>query len=225
MKRIRLVAIVLTIIGGNAIADTRSPAAGRQQGSANPQAPPVFRAGVELVRLDVRVVDDQGRPVRDLAADEIEIEEGGQKRPIVLFQHVAAPPASYLEAARRTIGAEVSTNQGAPRGHLYVFVFDQHHITPGNEQRARAAVDRFVRTRVRPGDRVALYAIPGPGPQLPLSGNTTAALEELPKVRGMLDREVAVGVAPMNLYEAYQISRGDQAVTQRVLARASEGGT
>jgi VWFA-related protein len=199
-----------------------------RQATPAPQAPPVFRAGVELVRLDVRVVDDSGLPVRDLGQDEVRVVEGGVQRPIVLFQHVAEPAGTYLEAARRTIGAEVSTNQGAPRGHLYLIVFDQNHITAGNEQRARQAVDRFVRTRVKPGDRVALYALPGPGPQLPLTSNTSLVLAELPKVRGALDRQgLAVG-STMSEFEAFEIVRGDintlQTFLNRVASNAAASG-
>ena len=239
MNRIRLTAIVLAILGGAELLQVHAAklelrptlqnppgaaAAPAQESAGTPQAP-VFRAGVELVRLDVRVLDANGQPIKDLKPDEVTIEEGGRKRSIVLFQHVAEPAGTYIEAARQTIGAEVSTNQGAPRGHLYVFVFDQGHITPGNEQRARAAVEGFLRTRVRPGDKVALYAIPGPGPQLGFSSNVSLALAELPKVRGSLERQVGVGVASMSLYEAYQIARGDQAIAQRVLARSTEATT
>lgn len=197
-------------------------AAGLAQQPASP-APPqaIFRAGVELVRLDVRVVDENGLPVRDLRADEVQVFEGGARRPVVLFQHVAEPAGTYLEVARRTIGSEVSTNQGAPRGHLYLFVFDQNHITPGNEVRARQAVDRFLHTRVKPGDRVALYALPGPGPRLALTSNVALALAELPKVRGGLDREgMAIG-ATMGVFEAFQINRGDPEFLQRFLSRAA----
>ena len=218
MKHIRFATLALAIAGSALLGRAQSSVPASQQ-------PPTFRSGVELVRLDVRVVDAEGRPVKNLRPEEVVIEEGGQRRPVLLFQHVAAPVGTYLEAARRTIGAEVSTNQGAPRGHLYVFVFDQSHITPGNEQRARAAVEQFLRTRVRPGDRVALYAIPGPGPQLPFSSNVSLALAELPKIRGSLERQVGVGVAEMSLFEAYQITRGDQAIAQRVLARSTAATT
>ena len=34
-----------------------------------------FKSGVDLVRLDVRVVDEAGRPVTDLKAEEVVIEE------------------------------------------------------------------------------------------------------------------------------------------------------
>ena len=176
------------------------------------------------MRLDVRVVDDAGLPVKDLRADEVQVFEGGEPRPVVVFQHVAEPVGSYLEVARRTIGAEVSTNQGAPRGHLYVFVFDQTHIAPGNEMRARQAVERFLHTRVKPGDRVALYALPGPGPQIPFTSNVNIALAELPKVRGGLDRQSFVSFGDMSDFEAFQVLRGDDTILQRILTRASTSG-
>jgi VWFA-related protein len=176
---------------------------------------------VELVRLDVRIVDDQGLPVKDLRAEEVQVFEGATERPVVLFQHIAEPVGSYLEVARRTIGAEVSTNQGSPRGHLYVFVFDQSHISPGNEIRARQAVDRFLHTRVKPGDRVALYALPGPGPQIPFTSNINIALAELPKVRGEMGRQGFSAGGNLSDYEAYQIARGNDAMLQRALTRAS----
>src|SRR5262249_23993317 len=148
-----------------------------------------FRAGVELVRLDVRVVDADGRPVRDLRQDEVEVIEQGERRPVVFFQHIEEPTQSYAEVASHTVAGEVSTNQGAARGHLYVLVFDQLHITPGNEQRARQAAERFIQTRLRPGDRVALYALPGPGPQLPFNVDRRRVVAELTKVRGMASPE------------------------------------
>jgi VWFA-related protein len=205
---------LLVLLFGATVALAQTPA---------PQAPqPVFRSGVELVRLDIRAVDADGRPVRDVRADEVEVYEGGARRPVVLFQHVAEPAGTYLEAARRTIGAEVSTNQGSPRAHLYVLVFDQNHITPGNEQRARLAAERFLKTRLRPGDRVALYAIPGPGPQLALSPDIAHAVLELVTVRGSLDRTAFTSAGNMSQYEAYQIVRGDANVLQRVATRAAD---
>src|SRR5262249_30309562 len=147
-------------------------------------AQPTFKAGVELVRLDVRVVDEQGSPVRDLKQDEIEIVEGGETRPVVLFQHIEEPAESYADVTSRTVSSEISTNQGAARGHLCVLVFDQQHLSPGGEQRARQAADRFLRTRVRRGDRVALYALPGPGPQIGFTADARRVAAELIKVRG-----------------------------------------
>ncbi|MBP1636383.1 MAG: VWFA-related Acidobacterial domain protein [Acidobacteria bacterium] len=205
-----------------AVAGRPQAPSGAGQSQGTPQA--VFKAGVELVRLDVRVLDADGLPITDLRADEITIREGGADRPVVLFQHVEEPRGTYQEIARRTVGAEVSTNRGAPRGNLFVLAFDQNHIRAGNEQRARLAAERFVRTRLRPGDRVALYALPGPGPQVPFTANRQAVLAGLPEVRGALDRESVGPVGAMTDFEAFQIARGDEQVAQRVLARAAESG-
>jgi VWFA-related protein len=190
-------------------------------------ARPVFRSGADLIRLDVRVLDPQGRPIRDLRPDEIEIVEDGGPRPVLLFQHIEEPSGPLDEVARRTIAGEVSTNQGAPRGHLYVLVFDQAHIATGNEQRARHAAEEFLRTRVKRGDRVALYALPGPGPQIDFTGNVDRVASELVRVRGSLERVAQGGIGVMRVSEAYEIGRGNQEILSRVVDRlaAQQAGT
>src|SRR6266851_2864093 len=67
------------LLGAVLAAQDRTPAA------------PSFKAGVELVRLDVRVTDVEGRPIRDLRQDEVEVIENGDSRPVVLFQHIEEP--------------------------------------------------------------------------------------------------------------------------------------
>jgi len=187
--------------------------------AAAQEPPPVFKAGVELVRLDVRVSDDQGRPIRDLRQDEVEVLEGGAKRQVVFFQHVEEPRESYDDARSHTVAGDVSTNQGAARGHLYVIIFDEAHITPGGEQRARIAVERFLTTRVRRGDRAALYALPGPGPQVSFTSDVRRLIAELPKVRGTFDATAMSAMGTMSLYEAYQILQRNEQIVQRVTDR------
>src|SRR5258708_34123079 len=143
---------------------------------------PVFRSGADLVRFDVRVTDASGRPLRDLRPEELQIVEDGQRRPILLFQHIDEPAGTYAEAALRSVSAEVSSNRGAPRGHLYLLVFDQSHITPGNEQIARHAAEAFIKSRVRQSDRIAIVGIPGPGPQMGFRSDRPAAAAGLLEV-------------------------------------------
>jgi VWFA-related protein len=183
------------------------------------EPPPLFKAGVELVRLDVRVTDERGRPIRDLQQDEFEIVEDGEPRPVVFFQHVAEPTETYSEIASHTVAGEVSTNRGAARGHLYVLIFDQLHIAPGNEQRARQAAQRFVQGRLRPGDRVALYALPGPGPQIGFTADGRRIASELMKVRGMAQPQAFGALGSMTVSEAFQIIRGNEMILQRVADR------
>ena len=194
-------------------------AAAAQQTTA-PQ-PPVFRSGVELVRVDVRVTDDDGRPIGDLQPGEVRIAEDGSDRPILLFQHVAAPRVTYAEAAARAAAGQVSSNQASPRGHVYVLVFDEAHILPGHEQRARLAAERFLRTRVEPGDRVALYALPGPGPQIEFTADVGRVLRALRSVRGSGEDIANTALGSLRAYDAYEIARGNQVVLEREADRAS----
>lgn len=213
------VPLLLAAVAGAVVSvSSQTPTPGSQ---AAPQTP-VFRSGVELVRIDVRVTDAEERPIRDLRAEEVEIYEEGQPRPIVLFQHIEQPVGTYAEVAQRTISSEVSTNQGAPRGHVYVLIFDQLHITAGNEQRARQAADRFLRTRVRPGDRIALYGMPGPGPQIDFTADTSRARQQLIAVRGSREETGAGSMGTMRVYEAYEITRGNQDILGRYVERLSE---
>ena len=192
-------------------------------GAAAPQEPPRFTAGVELARLDVEVTDAQGRPIRDLRASEVEIVEDGARRPVALLQHVRTPAGSHADAARRTVGGDVSTNQGAPRGRLYVFVFDQSHITPRNEQAARRAAEGFLRTRVRPGDRVALYGLPGPGPRTGFTSDVGRVIAALPNLSGARDPVHFTSIGEIREFEAYEIGRGNQEILQQVLLRLNGG--
>jgi VWFA-related protein len=190
-----------------------------------PAERPTFRTGVDLVRFDVRVTDDNGRPVTDLRPEELQIHDGGKLLPIVLFQRITEPAGAFVDAALRAVTAEVSSNEAFPRGHLYILLFDQQHITPGNEQRARMAAEQFIRTRVRPSDRVALFAVPGPGPQIGFTADKMRVLNELPKVRGSYQRVVTTALGTMSIYEAHRINQGDERLMQEVTSRmASEAG-
>ena len=200
--------LAVAFAAGVAPAQQRSPA-------------PPFTAGVELARLDIEVTDARGRPIRDLRPEDVEIVEGGVRRPVALLQHVRAPLGSYAEAARRTIGGDVSTNRGAPRGRLYVFAFDQSHITPRNEQIARRAVEWFLRARVRPGDRVALHALPGPGARVGFTGDVSRVIAALPSLSGAREAARFTGIGEIREFEAFEIDRGNQEVLQRVLLRLS----
>lgn len=205
------------IVGPLAIAATVSIAAQSQTTST----PPVFRSGVDLVRFDVRATDSAGRPITNLRSDELQIIEDGKVLPLVLFQHIAEPAGLYTQAALRAVSAEVTTNAGAPRGHLYLFIFDQAHIAPGDEQVARLAAQTFIKTRLRPSDRIAIVGLPGPGPSLGFTANQARAVAELAKIHGDLENNVQSAIGSMTLQEAYQIAGGDDHVLQTVLLRDS----
>jgi VWFA-related protein len=181
-----------------------------------------FKSGVDLVRFDVRVVDAAGRPIPDLKPEDIEVVENGRQLPVVLFQRVTEPGESYVDAAIRAVTAEVSSNEAFPRGHLYILIFDQQHITPGSEQRARLAAEQFIRRRVRPSDRVALFAIPGPGPQIGFTSDKLRAVAELAKIRGGRERKLTTPLGEMTAYEAHQVIQGNEKVIMGLTVRMAQ---
>src|SRR5690606_2557566 len=137
-----------------------------------------------------------------------------------MFQRVSEPAdESYQEEAIRAVTAQVSSNEAFPRGHLYILIFDQDHITPGHEQRARMAAEQFIRRRVRPADRVALYAIPGPGPQMGFTADKLRAISALESIRGSYQRLVSTPYGTIALYEAHRIVQGDTKLISDVLER------
>ena len=54
--------------------------------------PPTFRAGIDLVEVDVTVLDKHRHPVTGLQADDFIVREDGQARAITAFTPVTLPP-------------------------------------------------------------------------------------------------------------------------------------
>src|SRR5437899_9319984 len=74
-------------------------------GAAPPEPQtPVFRAGADVVVLDVVVRDRKGRTVRDLRPDEVAVYEDGVGQPVASFRLVAA-------------GDDADGATAAPTGH------------------------------------------------------------------------------------------------------------
>lgn len=171
------------------------------------------------------MTDALGRPITDLRPEELIISEGSETRPAVLFQRITEPADTFVDAALEAMSAEVSSNEGFPRGHLYVLIFDQAHIAGGNEQRARMAAEQFIRTKVRPTDRVAIFAVPGPGPRVGFTNDRARAIEALSSVRGSYQRTVQTPFGTMPIFDAHRIAQGDEKLTMDTIDRFIREGT
>ena len=82
MRRSLFPTLVTLLLITVAVVSTQDPAA--PQGDRQP----TFRTGVNIVRVDVIVTDDNGNPVTDLTKDEFEIVEDGKVQTIDLFRQV-----------------------------------------------------------------------------------------------------------------------------------------
>jgi hypothetical protein len=92
------------------------------QASQAPQAPqaPVFRAGVELVSIDVTALDNNGRQVTDLTAADFLVEIDGDKRQVSTVEYVrSVDPMRVIGAPIKVVVPDEtfssSNAKGAPR--------------------------------------------------------------------------------------------------------------
>jgi VWFA-related protein len=136
-----------------------APAQPGQPPQGQAQRPPVFRAGVSAVRVDVIVSDKDGNPVGDLAAADFEVFEDGKPVSIDLFKLVksdgnVAPGADPPHAIRSEYDQEAEAARDDVR--LFVIFLDDYHVRRGNAMRVREVLTQFVKTQLGPLDMVAV---------------------------------------------------------------------
>jgi len=117
-----------------------------------------FRAGVDVVSLDVTVLDKSRRPVRGLTAADFTVLEGGKPRPIVAFEEVVLPQAAIDPAAApwlRDAPRDVVSNDPS-EGRLVVIMFD--HTVFGRAWGAVLArkIGNRIIDQLGPGDLAAV---------------------------------------------------------------------
>ncbi len=90
--------------------------------------PPVFRAGVDLLELDVSVFDKDRHPVRGLTAKDFTILEDSVPKPIEVFAPVDLPDPPPITAEwMKSAPMDVDTND-VTSGRLFVIVMDDQNL-------------------------------------------------------------------------------------------------
>ncbi|MGE3843210.1 MAG: VWA domain-containing protein [Vicinamibacterales bacterium] len=132
------------------------PSGAQEQGSAEQQ--PVFRAGINFVRVDAIVTDRQGRPVSDLKAADFEIQEDGKAQSIETFKlvEVSGNPAAPGDA--RAIRTDYDEESEAQRDDVRIFVFllDDYHVRRGAGLTVREPLIKFIQNQLGPMDLIAV---------------------------------------------------------------------
>jgi VWFA-related protein len=130
------------------------------------QEQPTFRVAVDLVTTDVIVRDRSGQFVADLAREEFEIFEDGERQQISslvlihggrVFNHLAAPPPPVQEGI--ILPPSRPTSDAA--GRIFLLVVDDLHLDFRNTGRIRDLFKRISRTLIHEGD---MFGIVSTGP-------------------------------------------------------------
>ena len=126
-----------------------------------PQQRPTFRAGVDLIEVDVTVVDGDSYPITDLQASDFSVSVDGEPRRVVQAQFVSLRPPEETEMAFPPAAEEIfsSSNTDQTPGRLVVIAVDEASILFGEGRHVMRAAGEFVDS-LHPADRVGLVAIP-----------------------------------------------------------------
>jgi VWFA-related protein len=225
MTRFQARVLVLTV--GVALAGAVFPSA-RQQGPAA-----TFRAGRDLVSIDVVVRDRNGTVVRGLTADDFEVREEGRTQEILTFTFEQiderAPAARQTEllagveaqvAAGDRPGAEpvavpLQSDDVAGR-RLTLLLFDVSSMQPEDVQRAVDAAQRYVQEQMSPADLIAVATV---GTALDVLTDFTGERET---VEAALARLAITEGTAMPLAQAATLAVDEAALAEAAAAASAE---
>src|SRR5688572_3717329 len=129
-----------------------------------PQQPPLtFRAEVNYVEVDARVLDQQGKFIAGLKPEEFEVFEDGKPQKVTAFSLVNIP----LERQQRPLFAskpvepDVRNNLQGADGRIYLLVLDSLHTTALRSQRTKQAARMFIERYVGANDLAAVIHTAG----------------------------------------------------------------
>lgn len=126
------------------------------QSTSTPPQQPTFRAGANYVRVDMYATED-GQPVEDIKADEIDLREDGVPQNIETFEHVVVRAAGPQETRIEPNTVAESRQMAADaRARVLVIFLDTYHTQLGSSARMRLPLTRFLDRVLGPDDLVAL---------------------------------------------------------------------
>ena len=129
-----------------------------------------FRAEVNYVEVDARVVDEQNRFISNLTQKDFQVFEDGKPQQVSVFALVNLPVERQPRPlfANRPIERDVQTNVSGYNGRVYLIVLDDMHTNALLSQRTKAGARQFVERYMGANDIAAVVHT---------SGRTDAAQE------------------------------------------------
>ena len=127
-----------------------------QQPPADPQQP-VFRTGINFVRVDVIVSDKQGNPVTDLQQADFDVQEDGKPQAIETFRLIKFDATRVVETQSpirtRSDEERAASNDDA---RIFAFFLDDYHVRLGSSMASRRPLIEFIQNSLSPNDLVAV---------------------------------------------------------------------
>jgi len=162
-----------------------APAGQDQQPAAQQQ--PIFRTGINFVRVDVIVSDKKGAPVSDLAAADFEVLEDGKPQTIEQFKLVKVSGNTEIGTGPpRDIRSRYDEETEASRDdvRLFVIFFDDYHTRVGSALAVKKPLIDFVQNQLGPNDLVAMMYPLTPLDAISITRNHNSIISAIEKFEG-----------------------------------------
>ena len=150
--------VVCAVMGVDA---TEPQAASPTPQNATPAAPdtqPVFRTGINTVRVDVIVTDRQGNPVTDLKLEDFDIEEDGKTQKAETFRLVKIDTLTQPAYTQRTIRTrnDEETAAADENSRIFVFFLDDYHVRKETSMSVKRPISEFIANQLAPSDLISV---------------------------------------------------------------------
>src|ERR1700704_261924 len=125
-----------------------------------PPAQPVFRTGINFVRVDVIVSDKNGANIADLKQSDFEITEDGKPQTVESFKFIKLDGgvAPGPDGPPRAIRTDEDEEREAARDDVRLFAvfLDDYHVRRLASMSVRDPLTKFIETQLGPSDMVGL---------------------------------------------------------------------
>jgi len=162
-----VLALIGLMVGVSLPLHAQNAPAPQQRPSGPPPPPPVdnlpqpvFRTGINFVRVDVIVTDKAGNPVNDLKQGDFEITEQNRPQKIETFKLVSLDGGlmDSTNTQPRQIKTDLDEELEAARDdvRLFAIFLDDYHVRRETSMGARGQLARFVQTQLGPTDMIGV---------------------------------------------------------------------
>jgi VWFA-related protein len=163
------------------------------------ELPPQFRAGVDLIRVDVSVLDRDRQPVRGLTAADFTVRENGRVHEIAAFAEITLPEPETLPAEwMRAVAPDTVRNDDLSEHRLIVIVLDDAMVPFDAQMIASVkSIGHSIVDRLGPRDLAAIVSTRASVPALGFTNDRG-------RLRGSIDAFGPAGYHPNDPREARQ---------------------
>ena len=128
------------------------------QPPATPETQPVFRTGINTVRVDVIVTDRQGNPVTDLKLEDFDIEEDGKTQKAETFRLIKIDTLTQPAYTQRTIRTrnDEETAAADENSRIFVFFLDDYHVRRETSMSVKRHISEFIASQLAPSDLISV---------------------------------------------------------------------